>query len=118
VRFWDPVRALTRKRTPAVVMLTRPTAAGSGLDSARPADVYAAFLQEEQWGLKAQARTEEPRIWPSGRLGGGGGTAVNTGPITAEELATAMAEMKANKAPGPDELPAEAWQALDQAMVA
>jgi len=108
-KFWDPIRCMTRRRAPGAIALQRP-----GVEAAndKPAEVYAEYLGSELW-----ARPGEP----AGATGSDGwcttsisgeGAGVDQGCITEAEVGDAIASLAKGKAPGADEIPAEAWKLL------
>ena len=118
-KFWDPIKEATRKPQPKVVTLK-----GKGHDgpTQSSAQVYAEHLGTEQWGkpkdeegpnvATADAERRRPEEeWGTARIGTGD-VDIETGSITAAEVAEAIREASRGKAPGLDGIPAEMWKAL------
>jgi len=112
-KFWEPIKALKKKRTPQVVALVPPRGQVPSVHNPRPADVYAEYLEQTHWG-RGPAAMEPGRTSWGRRPIGRGGEGINTGEIEKVELDAAIAVSKAGKVPGLDNLPAECWKALDK----
>ena len=114
-KFWEPIKAITRKSSPQVVTLKDPTGPEQGATGrGKPAEMYAKHLEKVQWGKGEAEEEADPGEWAGPPIGGGQ-SRVNTEEITMEELDRAFRSVKNGKAPGIDGLPAEAWLALGEA---
>jgi len=114
-RYWTPIRGMTHKPPPRVVSLVRDGQA-QGARLKKPAQVYAEFLAEDQWGRQRDDGAPAPS-W-DGPLIVSGAAPVADGHITMEELDLALAQASRGKAPGTDGLPSEAWKMLRAGRVA
>ena len=73
------------------------------------ATTFADYYEQRHWAIEHEDRediSEEP-IWPTNEE-------VETNEITAKEFDEAIRKLKNNKAPGPDEIPAELFKWLDE----
>ena len=116
-KFWEPIKEFSRSMAPQVVALKR----GGKKEAGRaPAEVYAEFLEEEQWGRQNagdghEREQPQPPDWGTDPIAAGTGAGqVKEGPIEMEELERAVQAASRGKAPGPDDIPVEAWAAMGQ----
>ena len=73
------------------------------------ATTFADYNEQKHWAIEQEDReniSEEP-IWPTNEE-------VETSEITTKELDDAITKLKNNKAPGPDDIPAELFKWLDE----
>ena len=73
------------------------------------ATTFADYYEQKHWAIEREDRediSEEP-IWPTN-------AEVETSEITTKELDEAIKQLKNNKAPGPDDVPAEIFKWLDE----
>ena len=114
IKFWDPIKEVTRKPQPRVVALVPAKGGGKeaqSMGSQKPAQTYADYLRTTQWG--AGERTGPEQIeWGNAPLGNGAGANVNSEPITKAELENAIRQSARKKAPGLDDIPTEFWDAI------
>jgi len=112
-KFWEPIKALRKKRAPQAVTLTkRQGEPGDVTIRQSAAALYAEFLEQEHWGRALHDEGDEDKEWPSERTVQGQ-IAVDEGAITGQELDEAIAAAKHGRAPGLDGIPAEAWKAFE-----
>ena len=80
---------------------------GRPTSQTQQAQTFAEYLRDSHWAAPAAPYSgpTDP-IHPT--------APVDPNPITIEELQAAIKRLAHNKAPGPDTIPAEAWQWLDQ----
>ena len=72
-------------------------------------NLFADYYEQQHWAIEHEGRediSEEP-ILPTSME-------VETGEITTKELDDAIRKLKNNKAPGPDDIPAELFKWLDE----
>ena len=72
------------------------------------ATTFADYYEQKHWAIEQEDRedTSEEPIWPT--------NTVETSEITTKELDEAINKLKNNKAPGPDDVPAELFKWLDE----
>ena len=110
IKFWDPIKALIRQPARRAVAMKRNKK--SGMEWGKPSEVFADYLEKEQWGRSESVEAPEAPedrgpIWR-----GDAPPEVEQGDFTMEELNAALEALSKNKAPGPDQIPNEAWASL------
>ena len=104
---WDPVKMHKKGYTPKHTKLK--DLQGRQVHDRLRATTFADYYEQRHWTIEHEDRediSEEP-IWPTNEE-------VETNEITAKELDEAIRKLKNNKAPGPDEIPAELFKWLDE----
>ena len=104
---WDPVKMQKKGYTPKHTKLK--DLQGRQVHDRLRATTFADYYEQKHWAIEQEDRediSEEP-IWPTN-------TEVETSEITTKELDEAIKTLKNNKAPGPDDIPAELFKLLDE----
>ena len=104
---WDPIKMHKKIYTPKHTKLK--DLQGRQVHDRLRATTFANHYEQKHWAIEQEDReyiSEEP-IWPTN-------TEVETREITTKELDEAIKKLKNNKAPGPDDIPAELFKWLDE----
>ena len=101
---WDPVKMHKKGYTPKHAKFK--DLQGRQVHDRLRATTFANYYGQKHCAIEQEDISEEP-IWPTN-------TEVETSEITTKELDEAIKQLKNNKAPGPDDIPAELFKWLDE----